>query len=143
MIVIDVNVLLAAFIVQHPLHHAAVRFVADSLKEGGVAVPDVVWSGFARIASNPATSTPPVEWSRIRAFADTIRRHPGYRADVRAMTSPVESFLASCHAMGARGNKVADAYIAAVATDHNAAVATWDADFDTLPVPVITPALDD
>ena len=141
MIVLDVNVVLAAYLDGHPFHAAANKFLEESLAAGGVAVPDVVWSGFMRIATHPATTTPPVEWPDIRAFIAAVRGHPGYRADVRAMSAPLDSFVALCQATGARGNKISDAYIAGVAIDHNAPVATLDTDFDQLPVAVIHPPL--
>lgn len=139
MIILDVNLLLAAYVTGHPSHQAAQTFIRESLEAGGVAVPDVVWSGLIRTATNPAIAQPPATWPQIRAFIDAIRHHVGYRADIRGMTSPIESFSALCQTVNATGNKVPDAYIAAVAIDQNASVATWDTDFDTFPVPVIHP----
>ena len=139
MIVLDVNVLVAAYLTGHPSYAAGRTFIREALETGGVGVPDVVWSGFIRTVTNPVVSQPPATGPEIRTFMDALRRHPGYRADVRGMISPVESFAALCQTVGANGNKVSDAYIAAVAIDHGASVATWDTDFDAFPIHVIHP----
>ncbi|MDR0416247.1 MAG: PIN domain-containing protein [Propionibacteriaceae bacterium] len=141
MIVLDVNVLVAAYLTGHRFHAAARAFLRSALDAGGVAVPDVVWSGFARVVTHPAVVQPPADWPEIRAFTAAVQGHPGYRADIRGLTSPLAALWALCQAAGARRNLVSDAHIAAVAIDCNAAVATWDADFDRFPVPVVHPAI--
>lgn len=139
MIVLDVNVLVAAYVTGHAFHKAAHSFLRDALKTGGVGIPDVVWSGFVRTVTNPAIAQPVATWPEIRAFVSAVQRHPGYEPSIRTLTSPVDSFLILCQAGHARRNKVSDAYIAAIAIDHNASVATWDSDFDDFPVSVIHP----
>ncbi|MDR0416808.1 MAG: PIN domain-containing protein [Propionibacteriaceae bacterium] len=139
MIVLDVNVLVAAYVSGHQFHTAARSFLHAALETGGVAAPDVVWSGFARVVTHPDLMRPPAAWPDLRAFADAIQRHPGYRSDVRGLTSPLNSLWTLCQTADARRNLVSDAYIAAVAIEHNAAVATWDADFARFPVPVVRP----
>jgi len=141
-IVLDVNVLVAAYLTGHAFHEAARSFLDSSLDVGGVAVPDVVWSGFARVVTNAAIVSPPATWAEVRTFANAVQQHPGYRRDVRGMTSAPDSFLILCQTNGASGNKVSDAYVAAVAIDHNASVATWDSDFGAFPVPVVEPSPD-
>ena len=139
MIVLDVNVLVAAFVDSHERHEEARAFLRAALARGDVAVPDVVWSGFVRVVTNPIIVDPPAEWFEVRRFADGLRAQPGYRADIRGMSSPLESFLVLCQLCGAQRNLVSDAYIAAVAVDVGGAVATWDTDFDRLPALVIRP----
>jgi len=140
-IVLDVNVLVAAYLTGHAFHAAARTFLNEALEAGGVGVPDVVWSGFARTVTNPAVAQPPATWTDVRAFAEALQRHPGYDATVRSMRSSVDSFLALCQMANARRNKISDAHIAAIAIDHNASVATWDSDFDDFPVSVVRPPL--
>ena len=94
MIVLDVNVLVAAFIVSHSHHDSARRFVQTALQGvGGVGVPDVVWSGLVRTVTNPRVVDPPATWAEVRAFVDAIQRNGGYRPQVRAITSPLSTFL--------------------------------------------------
>ncbi len=130
---------MAAYIDQHEFHGAAASFLQESLLTDQVAIPDVVWSRFIRVVTHPAVTSPPVTWPQVRDFVMAVCRHPNYRADVRGLTASFDTFLILCQSVGARGNLVSDAYIAAVAIDHNASVATWDADFDRLPVSVVRP----
>jgi toxin-antitoxin system PIN domain toxin len=139
-IVLDVNVLVAAYFSGHQRHQEARRFLRDALAAGGVAVPDVVWSGFARIVTNPVVVRPAATWEDVTEFAQAVRRHAGYRHAVRGMTAPVDSFLTLCQSAGATGNVVSDAYIAATAADAGASVATWDSDFERFPAPVVRPS---
>jgi len=139
MIVLDVNVLVATAIPSHPHHPTAVRFLEDAVTKHEIAVPDVVWSGFVRTVTNPAVVSPPPTWDAIRAFMNAIRGHQAYRTDVRGSVSSIDDLIALCERFDLRRNLVSDAYIAAVASDHNAVVATFDADFDRLPVAVVHP----
>ena len=141
MIVVDVNVLVAAAIASHPYHAVARRFLEDALTAGEVAVPDVVWSGFVRTVTNAAVADPPPTWDAVRTFVGAVRGHPGYRADVRGLVSSIDSLVALCQRLDLRRNLVSDAHVAMVAADHNAAVATFDTDFDKMPVAVIHPPL--
>lgn len=139
MIILDVNVLVAAYLTGHQYHDAARAFLDESLKTGEVGIPDVVWSGFIRTVTNPAVVQPPAALEEVNSFIAAVRRHRGYLPEVRSMVSPLESFVRLCQTSGARGNKVSDAYIACVAIDYNAAVATWDSDFNAFPPAVIHP----
>jgi len=134
MVVLDVNILLAAFLAGHPQHAESRGWLTELLSTDQVVVPDVVWAGLVRIATNPRIVNPPATISEVAAFIAEVRGQPSYRMDVRAMTSPVEVFLAICQAGGVIGNKVSDAYIAAIAIEHGASIATWDKDFEAFPV---------
>ena len=141
MIVVDVNVLVAAAWQDHEFHQAAAEFLSRSLEHDEVAVPDVVWSRLIRTATNPRVIQPTPDWPSINRFIQAIRSHPSYRMDVRAMTSPITTFLVLCGSAGVKGNLVSDAYIAAIAMDYDATVATWDTDFERFPVQVVHPPL--
>jgi len=138
-IVLDVNILVAAAGGEHPDHPACALFLKDCLHQGDVIIPDVVWSGFIRIITNAKAVGQSPSWSSIRAFIAAVQHHPGYRADVRSLTAPLDSFVSLCQAVNARRNLVSDAYIAAIALEHNASVGTFDADFGRLGVPVVHP----
>ncbi|MCL1841107.1 MAG: PIN domain-containing protein [Propionibacteriaceae bacterium] len=139
MIILDVNILVAAAYTGHS-HHARSRcFLEDCLQRGDVAIPDVVWSGLIRTVTNPKAVGQAQPWSQIRTFMNAVRNHPNYRADVRALTGPLDSFTTLCQMLNAHGNLISDAYIAAIAIEHNASVGTWDTDFDAMPVLVVRP----
>jgi toxin-antitoxin system PIN domain toxin len=140
-VVIDVNILVAAFWRGHQFHEPARKWLSESLDAGELGVPDVVWSGFIRIIANPKIISPAAPWAEIHAFIDGVRRHKGYRGDIRGMTAPIETFALLCETTHATVKMVSDIYIAMVAIDHAASVATYDKDFDAYPVPVIHPPL--
>ena len=138
MVVVDVNILLAAFLDGHAMHTKSLAWLIELLQTDQVAVPDVVWAGFARIATNPRIVNPPATWNEVAGFIVEIRAEPACQVEVRAMTSPLEVFLAICQSGAATGNKVSDAYIAAIAIENGASVASWDTDFEAFPVKMAT-----
>jgi len=138
MVVLDVNLLLAAFLDGHPMHAKARAWLIDLLDTNQVVVPDVVWAGLARIATNPRIVNPPATWVDVASFIVEVRAERACQVETRAMTSPLEVFLAICQSGNATGNKVSDAYIAAIAMENGASIATWDADFKAFPVQLAT-----
>jgi toxin-antitoxin system PIN domain toxin len=140
-VIVDVNILVAAFASGHAFHDAARKWLTEALDSGGVGAPDVVWSGFMRIVTNPRIVAPAASWSEVRAFMDAVRYHRGYLNDIRGMKTPLQIFEVLCQSTGTLSGQVSDAYIAQVAIDHNAAVATWDKDFAAYPVPLVQPPL--
>jgi toxin-antitoxin system PIN domain toxin len=141
MIILDVNVLVAAFLDDHRQHASALAFLEECLAADQVGVPDVVWSGFMRVSRNGKLADPPAPWPEVRAFMDNVRIRPNYRPDVRAMTRPADLFGSLCESLAAGAKLVSDAYTAAVAIDYGASVATFDSDFDRLPVDAVHPPL--
>lgn len=128
MIVIDVNVLVAAFIADHVHHGRAFAFLTRALRDDSVIVPDAVSSGFLRIVTNPRIITPAVPTADALAFIRAVTAAPGYRG-VAGLVDGIEPFLQTCAAGEASGNLVPDAYIASVAAANGCAVATFDRDF--------------
>lgn len=64
MIVVDVNVLLAAHLAQHPHHNVTLALLDRALTDDAVLVPDPVWVAFVRIATNPRVFETPSTWPR-------------------------------------------------------------------------------
>lgn len=128
MILVDVNVLVAASVIRHPDHESARRFLVERLSSDEVLVPDAVWSGFVRVATSRRVFEKPLTLSEAASYVNAITRAPGYRS-VPGLADGIESFLDMCAAYGATGNLVSDAYIAAVARAHACPVATFDRDF--------------
>ena len=61
------------------------------------------------------------------------------RTDVRGLAGRLSTITALCQSVGAGGNLIPDAYVAATAIEHSASVAALDTDFARLPVTVIRP----
>ncbi len=128
MIVVDVNVLVAAHLSQHPHHAVAHPYLTRAVTHDTVLVPDVVWSGFLRIATNVRIFERPASISDAVGFVRSIAAAPGYR-HIGGLVDGIEPFLALSLASSASANLIPDAYIAAIAIAHDATVATFDRDF--------------
>ncbi len=129
MLVLDVNILVAAFRQDHP-HHAISRPWWDRLLAAGspFCVPDTVWTGFASVVTNSRIFTVPATASEAFAFVDAVRQQAGY-SSVPPIPRLLDLFGEICCTEQVGGDLVPDAYIAAVARSLGAAVATFDRDF--------------
>ncbi|MCL2781796.1 MAG: PIN domain-containing protein [Actinomycetia bacterium] len=130
MIVADVNVLLAAHFESHPHHSQAHPWLVRALANDGdpVVVPDLVWVGFVRLATNPRVFDPPSTLTEAMAFVSAVLGAPGYQS-MPGLLDGVGQFLAVCRSALVPSRLVTDAYIAAVAIAHACPVATFDRDF--------------
>jgi toxin-antitoxin system PIN domain toxin len=129
----DVNILLYAFRDAAPDHAAYRSWLEDTLAaEEPFAVVDVVLSGFIRIATHPRVFDPPATVAQAFSFAEALRTSPN-----AVLLSPGprhwELFERMCREGTARGNLVADAYIAALAVESGSELITTDRDFARFP----------
>ncbi len=129
MLLLDVNVVLAAHRGDHP-QHADVRAWFDRLLASGerFAVPGLVWASFLRLATNRRIFAVPTPLDDAFAFVDATCAQPSYLP-----LGPGPRHLALlrrlCDEADAVGDLVPDAVIAAVAVEHGCEVATLDRDF--------------
>ncbi|MDQ2847636.1 MAG: PIN domain-containing protein [Actinomycetota bacterium] len=129
MMVLDVNVLVAAFRQDHPHHARTLPWWERQLAAGSsFCVPDDVWSGFVRVVTSTRIFTVPATASEAFAFVDATRQQSGYSC-VPSIPGLLDLFGEICRSEQASGDLVPDAYIAAVARSLGAAVATFDRDF--------------
>ena len=133
MIIPDVNILIYAFREDQPDHGRYREWLTGALAaDEPVALPGQVLSGFMRVATNPrvfAHATPPAEAAR---YVQALRSAPGAVAP-RLGDSHMETFLRLCVEVNAKGNLVADAYLAAIAIELDALLVTTDRDFARFP----------
>ncbi len=129
MLLLDVNVVLAAHRSDHP-HHETVRPWFDGLLASDelFAVPMVVWASFLRLATNRRIFEVPTPLAEAFAFIDVTLAQPGH---LRIDSGPRHIALLRrlCDETDALGDLVPDAVIAAIALEHNCKVATLDRDF--------------
>jgi uncharacterized protein len=129
MILIDVNVLVYAHRADAP-NHAAFRSWLTAVVSGDEAfgMSDLVLSGFVRIVTHPRIFDPPSELADALAFCRDLRQQPNC---VRVEPGPRhwEIFVRLCREHGAKGNLVADAYLAALALESGSEWITTDRDF--------------
>lgn len=77
MLVVDVNILVAAAFVTHPSHRAAKEFLEDALQAGGViGIPSICASGYLRLATDRRVIDPPRRAVEARTFIDALLASP-------------------------------------------------------------------
>jgi toxin-antitoxin system PIN domain toxin len=127
-ILLDVNIVLAAFRQDHPHHALARPWLERTISRGnGILVPDAVWVGFVRLATNSHIFEVPSTPAEAFEFVDAVRASPGYAkvAGLEDMAALRETALAA----DAWGNLIPDAYLAAIARSHAVPIASFDRDF--------------
>jgi uncharacterized protein len=129
MFVTDVNILVAAFRLDHP-HHSVVRPWLDRQLAAveSFVVPDLVWAGFVRVVTSKRIFTVPATIDNALDFVDAIRAQRSYMP-LPHLPKVLDLFGAVCRTQQVSGNLVTDAYIASVALSLGAPVATLDRDF--------------
>lgn len=133
MLVLDVNVLLAAFRQDHP-HHGGVRqwFDAVLLGDEDFGVPPAVWVSFVRLVTHRRVFAVPATTAEAFGFVEATVAQARY-----VPVGPGPRHLALlrrlCEESEATGDVVADAALGAVALEVGGAVATLDRDFARFP----------
>ncbi|MBA2316051.1 MAG: type II toxin-antitoxin system VapC family toxin [Chloroflexi bacterium] len=133
MILPDVNVLVYAFHVGTPDHARYRRWLLGSVAAAEpLGLSELVLSGFVRVVTHPRVFAPPVPVAEALDFAETLRAQPNV-----VMLGPGprhwEIFAGLCRQADARGNLVADAYLAALAIESGSEWITTDRDFSRFP----------
>jgi uncharacterized protein len=132
-LLLDVNVVLAAHRGDHP-QHVPVRAWFDELLAGDerFAVPASVWGSFLRLATNRRIFEVPTPRAEAFAFAEAVCAQP-----LHLPLGPGPRHLALLHRLceegDALGDLIADAAIAAIAAEHGCEVVTLDRDFARFP----------
>jgi toxin-antitoxin system PIN domain toxin len=141
MIVVDVNVLVAAFRQDHPHHATAHPWLQQAL--GGfddIVIPDAVWTGFLRIVTLRGAFAVPSSLEEAASFILAVVSAPAYLT-AAPFAENATRLVALCRASDATGNLVPDAYIASVALGYDCPVATFDRDFRRFDgLRIVTPA---
>lgn len=133
MILLDVNIVLAAHREDHP-HHPLVRAWLERLvaEQRSFCVPDEVWAAVIRLATNRRVFGDPSSLDEVFAFADAVRAQPGHLV-LRSGPRRFEVFRTLCHDGQAAGDLVPDAFLASLAIENGCGVASLDRDFARFP----------
>lgn len=134
MILPDVNTLVYAFRVESRLHQPY-RTWLDDLVAGAeeLALVDTALSGVVRIVTNRAVFHDPAPVADALDFVDWIvaAARPRWISSGGATWRQLRRF--ADHDTGITGNRVPDAYLAALAVTHGASLATADRGFARFP----------
>lgn len=133
MILCDVNVLVSAFREDMGDHQAYYGWLTDRLEgDEPVGLSGLVNSAFLRIVTNPRIFERPSSLDRALAFVDDLRQSP--------VTVPISEgprhwaiFERLCRKIGATGNRIPDAYLAALAVESGCELVTADRGFGRFP----------
>lgn len=133
MIAPDVNVLLYAFREESERHAEYHAWLQDALNGAEtVALFEPVLAAAMRIATHPGIFKPPSPRESVEAFVDACLAAPAATA-VRAGLGHWAIFRDLCARVDCRGNLVQDAYLAAMALEHNCTFVTTDRDYAGFP----------
>ncbi|MSO78726.1 MAG: type II toxin-antitoxin system VapC family toxin [Acidimicrobiia bacterium] len=133
MILADVNVLIYAHRSGSP-DHERYRAWLDEQRHAPAAfgVSDLVLSSFVRIVTHPRIFDPPTSLAVAFDFADSIRTQPN-AVPVAPGRRHWGIFTDLCRSVGAKGNLVPDAYLAALAIETGSEWITTDRDYARFP----------
>jgi toxin-antitoxin system PIN domain toxin len=129
----DVNVLVHAHR-SDSIHHAACRAWLESVlaSDEAYGISEIVLSGFVRVVTHPAVFNPPSPLDKALAFASEVMT-PEHAVPVAPGPRHWEIFSKLCRDAGARGNLVADAYLAALAIESGSEWISTDGDYARFP----------
>jgi toxin-antitoxin system PIN domain toxin len=125
----DVNVLVYAFRDAAPDHDRYRRWLlAATVSNEPLGLIDLVLAGFIRVVTNGRIFTPPTPVDRALQFADRLRAAPNAVA-ITPGDRHWQIFSDLCREVGAKGNIVPDAWLAALAIESGSELITTDHDF--------------
>jgi len=125
----DVNVLVYAFREELPEHEGCRRWLEETVRaDTAFGLFDLVLSGFLRVVTHPRVFRTPTPLDAALAFANELRVQPNC---VLVERGPRHwgIFERLCLDSGAKGNLVADAYLAALAIESGCEWVTTDRDY--------------
>jgi toxin-antitoxin system PIN domain toxin len=132
-IAFDANVLLGAHRDVLPYHADAAELVERAASDtASFGLPDAVLAAVVRIATNEKVFAPPSTHGQVFAFLKELIELPN-AVIVRPGEGHWGIFERLCRQVGARGNLVTDAWLAALAIEHDCEWISFDGDFARFP----------
>lgn len=129
MLLLDVNVVIAAHRVDHGQHVIARPWFDDVVAgPDWFSVPTVVWASFIRLVTNRRVFGRPTARDDAFEFVDAVCSQPNH---VLLTPGPqqLELLRTVCEEADATGDLVPAAVLAALALEHGCTVASFDRDF--------------
>lgn len=129
MILTDVNVLVAAYRSELPMHADCAAWLTGVLEsDESFGLSELVLSGFLRVVTHPRVFEQPAPVARALEFTEVLRSRPN-AVRVAPGERHWDVFTRLCQAIDAKGNTVPDAYLAALAIEWGAEWVTLDRGF--------------
>jgi len=101
---------------------------AEINSNAAFGLSDLVLSGFLRVVTHPRVFEVPSSWADASRFVEQLRDQPN-RVPIAPGPHHWEIFVGLCATAGAKGNLVADAFLAAIAIENGCEWITTDRDF--------------
>jgi toxin-antitoxin system PIN domain toxin len=133
MLCVDVNVLVYAHRPESP-RHDGYRSWLEEARRGvePLGIPEMVQSGFVRVVTHPRVFKEPTPLDTALEFVEAVRGSPA-----TVPIAPGERhwgiFIDLCRQLDARGNRVPDAFLAAMAIEQGATFVSADRGFAGFP----------
>jgi hypothetical protein len=116
-----------------PGHALYRRWLLDTVSsDQAFGMAELALAGFLRIVTHPQIFDPPTKLSEALEFADTLRHRPNC-VPLRPGERHWEIFARLCRAVGAKGNLIPDAYLAALAMESGSEFITADRGYARFP----------
>ena len=130
---LDVNILVYAHREDAVDHARYYRWLLDALEgHERLAVSELVLSGFLRIVTHPKIFRPPSELAKAFAFSREVKEHPNVTI-LNPGGKHWEIFQRLCREGDATGNRIPDAYHAALAVETGCEWISADRGFSRYP----------
>jgi len=129
----DVNILVYAFrkdATDHARYRDWLHRIVNDPSAFGIS--DLVLSGFLRIVTHPKVFKHPSTWNEATEFVQLVRNQPNCRS-ITCGERHWDIFTDLCRKADAKGNLVADAFLAAIAIESGCEWITTDRDFAKFP----------
>jgi uncharacterized protein len=128
-ILCDVNVLIYALREDAPEHKRYREWLQSRLRAPeAFGLSQLVLSGVLRVATHPRVFDPPTPLAVALEYVNALRAQPN-AVPLAAGPRHWDIFTDLCRSASAKGNLVADAYLAALAIEHGCEWVTTDRDY--------------
>jgi toxin-antitoxin system PIN domain toxin len=125
----DVNILVYAHRKDTAHHEAARRWVEAMLRsDRAYGMSELVLSAFIRVVTHPKVFRPPSPLAAALAFAEEVMT-PAHAVRILPGPRHWDIFARLCREANAKGNLVADAYLAALAVESGCEWISTDGDY--------------
>lgn len=133
MFLLDVNILINAHRTNQPRHHEFRKWLEGLASSSQpFSIPIIVRSGFIRIATNSRFYSPPTRLEEALTILSDLMARPNFK-EVHPGERHWPIFTDLCRKVQAKGNLVADAYLAALAIEYGGEWITADQDYAKFP----------